>query len=678
MTTVRAPSRLALALSLLAGCDAQRDPSPQVEVESVEVDAHAEAKTRLAAWEQQQREQLDFADWPASDGRFGVDPYRIIALPDGRFAASLRGADRVVLLDGDGQVTGSAEAPHDPTDLAWREGELLVVGTGEARVARYDGSLAPLADIELPLADAPRAMVASATRIWVADEGTPKLHEIGPAASDRARRPWCRGPLALALLDDDLLLGNCLIDHELRGVALDGGAEAFRIRHDGPIWSFALGPTHDGARLLALTGIEDHPLDRSDGGFGYIDSFVWIYALRSDADGQWHATEAAALNVSQHGVVTPKWSRWRGDAVQLYVGGYASAPLLQLDWSAGLTNAPVIHERPGLPGTRDAVWLDDGRLLATDPLLDRLLVLDDAVVQGLELDIAWPDDRSFDERLGEALLFTTAMAPRNTSDDQRSRFSCEACHFEGRGDGRVHFTGREFEGRRVHAVSKTLMGLFPNRPHFSRALDRSTAKMVDNEFRVANRHSTLDAWFSLDAELVPWIAELPGWPGGSLDGELLRLAVMKFLLRFSMPSNPATRGRSEFSPLEAEGARLFAQQCERCHEARTVADDPDTRVMLGEHGDLEPWRARIFSTAAPILWASDAYAQTGIEPWVHPDGARVPSLRRLYTDGPYFTNGSARSLDDVLAGLRNGEHQVGAGNLTAPKREALAAFLRLL
>src|SRR5690606_10785684 len=154
-------------------------------------------------------------------------------------------------------------------------------------------------------------------------------------------------------------------------------------------------------------------------------------------------------------------------------------------------------------------------------------------------------------------------------------FSCEACHFEGRGDGRVHFTGREFEGRRVHAVSKTLMGLFPNRPHFSRALDRSTAKMVDNEFRVANRHSTLDAWFSLDAELVPWIAELPGWPGGSLDGETLRLAVMKFLLRFSMPSNPATRGRSEFSPLEAEGARLFAQQCERCHEARTVADDPD-------------------------------------------------------------------------------------------------------
>ena len=49
------------------------------------------------------------------------------------------------------------------------------------------------------------------------------------------------------------------------------------------------------------------------------------------------------------------------------------------------------------------------------------------------------------------------------------------------------------------------------------------------------------------------------------------------------------------------------------------------------------------------MWASDAYAKTGIAPYVHERGARVPSLRRLYKKRPYFTNGSA---PDVLSVLR--------------------------
>jgi hypothetical protein len=37
---------------------------------------------------------------------------------------------------------------------------------------------------------------------------------------------------------------------------------------------------------------------------------------------------------------------------------------------------------------------------------------------------------------------------------------------------------------------------------------------------------------------------------------------------------------------------------------------------------------------------------------VHEKGARVPSLRRLYKKHPYFTNGSADTLDDVLERAR--------------------------
>jgi hypothetical protein len=165
---------------------------------------------------------------------------------------------------------------------------------------------------------------------------------------------------------------------------------------------------------------------------------------------------------------------------------------------------------------------------------------------------------------------------------------------------------------------------------------------------------------------------------------------MRFLIRWSMPSNPAARGRDEFDRLEANGAELFADYCESCHQARLVADDPSTRVALGPGGDLEPWRALIFADNGPVLWGSDAYAQTGIVPWVHPEGARVPALRRLYLKWPYFTNGGADSLEAVLEGVRlrdhldhSCDHEVGpvsgdARGLDDQQRAALLAFLRLL
>jgi hypothetical protein len=681
--------------------DLEGEPS---EVETVsEPDEHEQARGRLLAWETTQRETLDFAAIPASDGRFGADPYRVIALPDGQAAALLRGADLLVLLDPSGVVLRSAAAPHDPTDLVWRDGELLVVGTGEARVARYDAhSLAPLADILLPDALAPRAIATAGSRVWVVDEGQAlgELHELialGNEFEHGPVRPYCHGPIALRV-EAGLLVGNCLLEHRLRidRLATDGSLAAPDLdlaapHHDGPIWSFEFGaPDPAGMRLVALTGVEDHPLDRSEGGFGYIDSFVYIYSLVLDDGGLPSFERRASINVSELGVVTPKWSRWRshGSVPSLLVAGYATAPFVTLSFATGFDAPPHIETYPGLPGTTDAALLSDGSLLAADTLLDRFLLWrPDVLTQQI---LEHPDDREFEQRLGEALVFTTAMAPRNDATGSHSRFTCETCHFEGRGDGRVHFTGRESSsGQKIHAVSKSLLGLFPNRPYFSRALDRTASKMVDNEFRVANHHAELEPWFELDAAMLPWLRELPGWPRevDSVDGETSRRALMRFLLRYSAPSNPATRGRDGFTELEATGATLFALHCESCHQARLVTDDASTRIALGPNGELEPWRALIFSSSSngPIVWASDAYAKTGIVPWVHPEGARVPSLRRLSLDWPYFTNGGADSLAAVLEGIRVGpdgsDHQLGPTDehgLDEHEQVALLAFLRLL
>ena len=53
---------------------------------------------------------------------------------------------------------------------------------------------------------------------------------------------------------------------------------------------------------IAAGHVEDHPLERRDGSFAYIDSFVRIERLKADGS----LERLAELNVSEHGLVTPK------------------------------------------------------------------------------------------------------------------------------------------------------------------------------------------------------------------------------------------------------------------------------------------------------------------------------------------------------------------------------------
>src|SRR5262249_28649459 len=105
--------------------------------------------------------------------------------------------------------------------------------------------------------------------------------------------------------------------------------------------------------------------------------------------------------------------------------------------------------------------------------------------------------------------------------------------------------------------------------------------------------------------------------------------------------------------------------------------------------DPSRWEAAIFSEA-PIVWAQTNLYKTGVVPYVNEElGARVPSLRRLFKKGPYFTNGSARTLREVLENFREEEgdlvhaqRSVPSTSRFSPLREdeqrAVLAFLDLL
>jgi hypothetical protein len=265
------------------------------------------------------------------------------------------------------------------------------------------------------------------------------------------------------------------------------------------------------------------------------------------------------------------------------------------------------------------------------------------------------------------------MAPWNSSDGAHSRFTCETCHFEGYSDGRTHHTGRE----EIHAVTKPLLGLFNNRPHFTRALDPNLTTVAHNEFRVAGAGSGHDPWFTLDPKDHPWLSnigvETPVPP------DRMRLAFVSFLIDFAHAPNPAVIDRTAFDDREKHGAEIFRDRCASCHAARLVSDDPRTEVPF------DKWASFIFDREGAIVWARDGYEKTGVEPYVHPLGARTSSLRRLYKKHPYFTNGSAADLSDVLARARfldgaffHDGAPAGATSLEQTDRDALLAFLALL
>jgi len=662
------------------GSDAPPDPS-------------AAALTRLRAFETSRRAATDFRSEGAADGMLGPDPVAVVSVDDGRAAVGvLRGADAVVALDAEGRERARAAAPRSPTSIAVGAGDEIFVGAELAtEIVRYDARAGTLRRTgSLPLGDvrAVRGIAYGPEGVVYAVEE--RDHRLVTWALDRGGTPLDAGAPRIGLGPVSVLrtprwvVVDCILSHEVVALPVDGAglprrADAVRVRHDGPVWSVDAHEVGDDL-WLALGGVEDHQLDRRQGSFGYIDSFVWIYRVAGTPP---VATRLAVVNASALDVVTPKLVRLAldGASVALRIVGYGTATSATLRWSGqrpnrkGVWPRPDVDVRATVPGVVAEASLAGGRRIAADPLLDAWIVDDGRDARIVPVDgVPGGPARDAASRVGEALFFTTLMAPWNRTKGSLSRFTCETCHFEGYVDGRIHDTGRGD----VQVTTRSLHGLFNDAPYFSRALDPDLSAMVHNEFRVAGRRSRHDPWFDLDPSRIAWLGAL-GASTTPLSAEALRRSLMVFLMDFSERPNPSVIGRRTWSADERRGAELFRDDCETCHEARLVAARPDSRVSFAD------WEPLVMSPAGPIVWARDSYEKTGVVPYVHPSGTRVPSLRRLYKKRPYFTNGSAADLDDVVGRARaepDGFRHAGADDraplLDGPARTALRAFLDLL
>jgi len=607
----------------------------------------------------------------------GADPYRIAPVPGGGFVGVLRGSKALVMLDAAlGEI---ARVPLSQTPTA-----LCVSSSGDAWVAsRYGSSLlrarlgsggavALTLERRLGLAGVADLACGEGEVVHVLPADGSALLTLDHDGNELGRYPALPGPLRL-LRRGSYLLESSLFERTVRVLQLGArglpARELGRIVHDGTLWAAEMAAPEAPVPLLAVAGVEDKPLVRAHGEFENIDSFVWLYELRPQG-----LVRVAELDVSDFGLVVPKALHLASgaDGIQLDVLAAGSGRRLHAAWGRDGDGPPQVWTEPAPPGVSDAVFDTDGSVAYASPLFDAWIQLDAtrAHVAPVDTERRPPPD----VRLGEALFFTELMAPDNSSTGTHSRFTCETCHFEGGVDGRLHYTGRAD----ISVVTKPLFGLANNRPHFSRAMDRDLSSVSHNEFRVAGAGSGRDPWFTLETSRFPWLHEL-GIARAELSPLDLRSALLQFLYAFTPAPNPNSQGRSHFSRLEADGAQAFRAHCQSCHAPRLLSDDATSEAPFGS------WESLIFTRNAPLVWARADYAKTGVVPYVHERGTRVPSLRRLALKPRYFTNGSAPQLEDVVARFRESPagalHDAPAGTpgaLSAQTRRALTAFLRLL
>ena len=162
----------------------------------------------------------------------------------------------------------------------------------------------------------------------------------------------------------------------------------------------------------------------------------------------------------------------------------------------------------------------------------------------------------------------------------------------------------------------------------------------------------------------------------TLSPEQVRAALAAYMAQIPGERSPfATPGRRSLTPAERRGFAAFKGNCARCHQLVRSTRDPreipsaeiEARLLAG---DVALTSADLYDVGTPVLGDG---------------GNNPPSLRGVWAAAPYFTDGSAPTLQDVLARTNPEAAKVHAAEnggkpsaLSAAVRDDLLAFLRAL
>jgi hypothetical protein len=502
--------------------------------------------------------------------------------------------------------------------------------------------------------------------------GAGVVQEIATGVSPHALRIAQVNQRALLLVSN--FIEHAVTVHETAG---DGrlGELVQTIRTEAPVLDMAVVGEGERAELLLLTH-EDRPLNRANGPVEGLDSVVLRLAVGRSGMPFEDAGKGkrAAINLGERKLPVIELAGAASDGGGLAIVGAGSDNLLVVDGAtlakgtpAALANATAI----GVGANPTAVaGLPGGRFVTADRLSDTLtFVAGGRVTATLSVGRA---ERETPAERGELLFYSRALVPNNVADGPLSLYTCAACHDDGHVDGRRHPAKRN----RFFSMTESCRGIGTTAPYLTlgdpATIDAFADNIVATHAQGAERDAT--GFDKYPVALRVW--RDGGWTKTVLSPVDVRAALAAYMAVIPPEPSPyVAPGRHALDARQRRGLAVFRESCTGCHQL--VGDSA--------RGDRIP-RAQLESrllTNQVALTSPRRYAVG--TPVLGDGGNNPPSLRGVWDASPYFSDGSARTLDEVIRRTDPNAHEVHAPeNTTRPpafsadERAALLAFLKAL
>jgi hypothetical protein len=526
--------------------------------------------------------------------------------------------------------------------------------------------------------------------VSVADPGAGVVERVSTGLSPRALRVVPAGALPGA--PRALLLVSSFVERRVtvHEVAADGrlGPPVQTIATEAPVLDLEVAGTPP---ALLLFTHEDRPLSRAHLAVEGLDSGVLRLPARAvDAAGPPFVDAGpgrrAFTNLSERAreaVVEPVAVAHDAATGALAVVGAGSDDLLILSTRPPSARDPASGTTLAVGTSPVAVAaLPGGRWVTADRLSDTLTFVEatgDIPRVTATLSVGEPA-RSSPAEFGEVMFYGRVLTPRNVADGPLSLYTCAACHDDGHVDGRRHPSKRN----RFYSMTKTCRGIGTTAPYLSVGEPDTIDAFADN---IVATHAQGAEGGPEDYDRYPVTLRLrapgdggsdgsQGWKRVTLSPDEVRAALAAYMARIPPEPSPfVAPGRRALTAEERRGLALFRDGCAGCHElvgdtARgdlVPARELERRLLAGQVALASP---RLYDVGTPVL------GKTGNNP---------PSLRGVWDAAPYFSDGSARTLEDVLRRTDPSAKKVHApANAERPPAwspeacAALLAFLRAL
>jgi cytochrome c peroxidase len=286
-----------------------------------------------------------------------------------------------------------------------------------------------------------------------------------------------------------------------------------------------------------------------------------------------------------------------------------------------------------------------------------------------------PDDNKMTAariELGKQLWFD----PRLSGNGQRS---CATCHFPAAGWGDGEAFSKGLNGKPLARHTPTIINIGYNSRHSwdgrSPSLEAQIPPVLNNPNVMGVDLEKLLVWMNQEHTYKPAFDK--AYPGEKINITTLSKAIATF--ERSMVSRNSAFDRwvagdnTALSPSQKRGLVLFMSRektnCVACHSAPNFMDNGFHNIGLGQFGTENPDVGRY--KEKPVAINKGAF--------------KTPTLRDVEYSAPYFHDGSAKTLMDVVMHYaKGGEVRTNLSpnikplNLTQSEKEDLVEFMKAL